>query len=52
MSAPNGLSQKKCSKCSKLVERLREIERLLYLGRHVKAHELVVEMMEGLEKTQ
>jgi hypothetical protein len=41
-----GLSQKRCSKCSKLEEKLREIEELLSSGRYDRAHELVVEIVD------
>jgi hypothetical protein len=44
-----GLSQKRCSKCSKLAEKLREIEELLSSGRYDRAHELVVEIVDELE---
>jgi hypothetical protein len=44
-----GLSQKRCSKCSKFAEKLHEIEALLNSGQVEKAHELVLEMMDVLK---
>ena len=45
-----GLSQKRCSKCSKFGDKLREIEVLLNSGQVDKAHELVREMVDELKK--
>jgi hypothetical protein len=45
-----GLSQKRCSKCSKFAEKLREIEALLSSDQVKEAHELVLEMVDGLKR--
>jgi hypothetical protein len=50
MSVSMGLSEKRCSKCSKLAEKLREIEALLNSGQVEKAREVVVEMVNELKR--
>jgi hypothetical protein len=45
-----GLLQKRCSKCSKLAEKLIEIKALLNSGQVEQAHQLVLEMMDELKK--
>jgi mevalonate pyrophosphate decarboxylase len=50
ISVSMGLSQKRCSKCSKLAEKLRQIEALLNSGQVEQAHELVREMVDELKR--
>jgi hypothetical protein len=49
ISVFSGLSQKRCSKCSKFTEKLREIEVLLSSGQVEKAHALVREVVDVLK---
>jgi hypothetical protein len=49
-SVSRGLLQKRCRKCSKLAEKIREIEALLNSGQVEKAHALVLEMVDELQR--
>jgi len=51
ISVSGSLSQKRCSKCSKLAEKLREIEALLNSGQVEEARGLVVEMVDDLKQS-